>query len=265
MATKKLLQFILMAAVVLATFGATGTASAWSGCGSSYVVQPGDSLGMIANRCGTTVAAIRQANPNLGYWIYAGQTLYLSGTDYGYNNDYSNGNSYGNGYATYYVQRGDTLKIIATRYGTTWDVIANLNGIYNENLIYVGQRLTVPNGYSAPAPSYQPPSYQQPSYVSSAGTYVVQWGDTLRKIADRMNVNLSDLIAVNPQLWNPNLIYFGEVINLPASASLYTIQRGETLRIIADRNGTTVANILALNPQIWNANWVYAGQVIRVW
>ena len=94
---------------------------------------------------------------------------------------------------------------------------------------------------------------------------MVQWGDTLRKIADRMNVNLSDLIAVNPQLWNPNLIYFGEVINLPASASLYTIQRGETLRIIADRNGTTVANILALNPQIWNANWVYAGQVIRVW
>jgi LysM repeat protein len=264
MSAKKVFQFILLVVIVLTTFSTAGTALAWSGCGSTYVVQRGDSLGMIANRCGTTVAAIRQSNPNLGYWIYAGQTLWLPD---GVN--YSDGNSYGNGYSTYYVQRGDTLKSIASRFGTTWDVLASLNGIYNENLIYAGQRLIVPNGYSAPAPSpyYPPPSpyYPQTGYVSSSGTYVVQWGDTLRKIADRMNVSLSDLIAVNPQLWNPNLIYFGQVINLPGSASLYTIQRGDTLRIIAARYGTNVQNILALNPQIWNPNWIYAGQVIRVW
>ena len=80
-----------------------------------------------------------------------------------------------------------------------------------------------------------------------------------------MNINVNDLIAVNPQLWNPNLIFIGQVINIPASASDYTIQNGDTLKTIAWRFGTTLSNLLALNPQIWNADWIYAGQVIRVW
>ena len=46
---------------------------------------------------------------------------------------------------TYYVQRGDTLKIIAARFGTTVDTILKLNPkITNPNLIYVGQVLRIP-------------------------------------------------------------------------------------------------------------------------
>ena len=80
-----------------------------------------------------------------------------------------------------------------------------------------------------------------------------------------MNINVNDLIAVNPQLWNPNLIFVGQVINMPASASLYTIQYGDTLKTIAWKYGTTLDKLLSLNPQIWSADWIYAGQVIRVW
>jgi peptidoglycan endopeptidase LytF/peptidoglycan endopeptidase LytE len=236
---------------MLGTMASRSAAMAWSGCGSSYVVQSGDTLGTIASRCGTTVAALRLANPNLGYWIYAGQTIWLPGAVA----------DNGNGYATYIVQRGDTLRSIADRLGTTAGALASLNGIYNYNLIYVGQRLNIPTGNSVPAPNPYP--NPQPGPVS-AGTYVVQWGDTLRKIATRMNVSLSDLIAVNPQIANPSVIYFGQVINLPASSSVYTVQRGDTMRIIAARYGTTVDGLLGLNPQIWNANWIYAGQVIRV-
>ena len=250
MSTKKFFQLALLVAILLASFATTNTALAWSGCGASYVVQWGDTLGGIANRCSTTIAALQLANPNAGYWIYAGQTLWLPGAFL----------DNGNGYATYIVARGDTLKSLAARFGTSMDVLASLNGIYNYNLIYEGQRLTVPSGSAVPAPAPSP----QPAPVA-AGTYVVQWGDTLRKIAARMNVSVNDLIAVNPQLWNPNLIFVGQVIHLPASVSLYTIQRGDTLKIIAARYGTTVDGLLTLNPQIWNANWIYAGQVIRVW
>jgi LysM repeat protein len=266
MAPKKFFQIIALTAILLASFATTGPAFAWSGCGASYVVQRGDTLGSIAANCGTSVSALQSANPNLGYWLYAGQTLSMPGGSYNNNGYYNNGYS-NNGYSTYIVARGDTLKIIAARFGTTMDILARMNSLYNYDLIYVGQSLRVPNGSSVSYPTYPTyPTYpsQQPAPVA-AGTYVVQWGDTMRKIADRMNINLNDLIAVNPQLWNPNLIFIGEVINLPTSASLYTIQRGDTLKIIAARYGTTLNNLLALNPQIWNADWIYAGQVIRVW
>lgn len=48
------------------------------------------------------------------------------------------------GNAQYYtVQSGDTLSGIASRYGTSYQKIAQLNGIGNPNLIYAGQRLRV--------------------------------------------------------------------------------------------------------------------------
>lgn len=45
---------------------------------------------------------------------------------------------------TYKIQYGDTLTSIAKKYNTTVDVIANLNGIKNKNLIYAGDTLKVP-------------------------------------------------------------------------------------------------------------------------
>ncbi len=252
MGTKRFLQILILVATVFASFSATGVAAAWSSaCGTSYVIQSGDTLGKIASRCGTTVAALKLANPNLGYWIYAGQSLWLPGAFM----------DNGNGYATYVVARGDTLKSLATRFGTSMDILASSNGIRNYNLIYEGQRLTVPSGNAVPDPAPAPGPQPGPA---PAGTYVVQWGDTMRKIAARLNVSLSDLLAANPQIANPNLIFFGQLVNIPASASVYTVQRGDTLRIISARFGTSVDALLQLNPQIWNANWIYTGQVIRV-
>ena len=49
-------------------------------------------------------------------------------------------------YIVYTVQRGDNLSKIAARYGTTVAKIAELNGIYTPNLIYIGQKLKIPVG-----------------------------------------------------------------------------------------------------------------------
>ena len=45
--------------------------------------------------------------------------------------------------ATYTVKKGDTLSSIAEKYGTTYQEIANANGISNPNMISVGQKLTI--------------------------------------------------------------------------------------------------------------------------
>jgi LysM repeat protein len=142
--TKRIFQLMIVATLLVASFASTGGAAAWSGCANYITVQWGDTLSGIAARCGTTVEAIQAANPGLGWWVYAGQVLYI------------------------------------------------------------------PKGYASAPVSY-------PTY---GGTYIVQWGDTLGKIAARIGVGVGDLLAVNPQIHNASLIYAGQVINLPAGVGV---------------------------------------------
>jgi peptidoglycan endopeptidase LytE len=248
MSTKKFFQLFVLIALLVASFATTTSASAAYSCGTSVTVVKGDTLRKIAERCGTTVYALRRANPEIGSGdlIYPNQVLLLPGAIL-----YGN-----NGYNTYIVMRGDTLKSLANRFGTSLDVLLSLNkNITNANVIYEGQRLVVPSGSGVP--STPPPS--------SGQAYTVRRGDTLRIIAGRFNTTVDAILKVNPQISNANLIYAGQVINLPAGVSTHVVQKGDTLRIIAARYGTSVEALLKLNPQITNANLIYVGQVIRVW
>jgi LysM repeat protein len=160
------------------------------------------------------------------------------------------------GYLIYVVARGDTVKALAARFGSTVDsILASNPAITNVNLIYEGQRLTIYSASTTPPPP-PPPAGQ---------TYYVKSGDTLRKIAAKFNTSVDVLFKVNTQISNPNLIYVGQAITIPAGVSTYIVQKGDTLRIIANKFGTTVEALLALNPNISNANLIYVGQIVRVW
>ena len=250
MNARKSLQLFVLISVLIASFASTSAAFAAS-CGTSVTVVSGDTLRKIADRCGTSVAALRLANPEIGWGnlIYPGQSLLLPGAIL-----------YGdNGYDTYLVARGDTLKSLAIRFGTSVDTLLSLNGsISNVNLIYEGQRLVVPSGRGVPVP---PPTTPPPS---NGQLYYAQSGDTLRKIAAKFNTSVDAILKVNPQITNPNLIYVGQAIAIPAGVSTYAVQRGDTLRIIANKFGTTVDSLLSLNPNIKNPNLIYVGQVLRV-
>ena len=251
MNTKKSLQLFILVAVLLASFASTSSAFAAS-CGTSVTVVSGDTLRKIADRCGISVAALRLANPEIGWGnlIYPNQVLLLPGAIL-----------YGDhGYDTYIVVRGDTLKSLANRFGTSVDTLLSLNkSITNVNLIYEGQRLVVPSGRGVP--STPPPTNPPPA---NGQLYYAQSGDTLRKIAAKFNTSVDAILKVNPQITNPNLIYVGQAISIPAGVSTYAVQRGDTLRIIANKFGTTVDSLLALNPNIKNPNLIYVGQVVRV-
>ncbi|MDY7229570.1 LysM peptidoglycan-binding domain-containing protein [Hyalangium rubrum] len=57
------------------------------------------------------------------------------------------------------VQRGDTLTKLAKKYGTTVDALVQKNNISNPNLIRVGQKLIIPDGFDRPTnrPATSPP------------------------------------------------------------------------------------------------------------
>jgi LysM repeat protein len=58
-----------------------------------------------------------------------------------------------------------------------------------------------------------------PTPRATSFVYIVRRGDTMSKIAADFGVTLEDLIAANPQIEDPSLIYAGNVITLPPGAS----------------------------------------------
>ena len=56
---------------------------------------------------------------------------------------------------------------------------------------------------------------QQSVSATGAGTHAVKRGDTLWAIARANGVSLKDLIAANPQIKNPDLIYPGDKVKIP--------------------------------------------------
>ena len=105
----------------------------------NYVIQPGDTLSLIAQRYGTSVAKLMQAN-NLRnrHRIRAGQALEIPGL--------AAREPIQADAATYRVRRGDTVSTIARRAKLSEDELLALNDISNRNRIYVGQELRLTAG-----------------------------------------------------------------------------------------------------------------------
>ena len=145
---------------------------------------------------------------------------------------------------TYVVQLGDTLSGIASRYGTTYQNLAAINGIGDPNRINVGQVLKVTG---------------QPT---SENTYFVQAGDTLSGIAANFGTTVSNLVNRNG-IANPNVIYPGQKIYLTGQSNAYTVKSGDTLSGIAATFHTTWQALAGKN-HIANPNVIYVGQTIQI-
>lgn len=101
---------------------------------------------------------------------------------------------------TYTVKSGDTLSAIAVKYGTTYQHLAEINGIANPNLIYPEQVLKVTGTAGAPQ-------------ADTSVVYTVKSGDTLSGIAVKYGTTYQHLASING-IANPNLIYPGQKIRI---------------------------------------------------
>lgn len=108
---------------------------------------------------------------------------------------------------TIIVQRGDTLSQIATEYNTSYQYLAQINNIANPNLIYVGQRLIVPE--------IDNNDIHDVSHI----LYVVKPGNTLTQISREYDVSIEDIVRLN-NIANPNLIYVGQILRINVINSL---------------------------------------------
>jgi len=120
-----------------------------------------------------------------------------------------------NGIGTYIMQPGDTLAAVAKRYNISLQELARLNGIVNAARVVIGQVLAVPGpGNNRPGGTVAPTIIPTVPGTSAGGTYVVQRGDNLFRIALRFGVTLQTLQRLN-NISNPALIYVGQVLKIP--------------------------------------------------
>ena len=148
-------------------------------------IRPGESLSVIARRYRTSVKSIVRANNiRRSSFIIAGKKLKipLRGTIIArpkkiIKRNYEQA-------STHVVKRGDSLWIIAKRYGTTTRKIQKLNNLYTTTL-QIGQVLEIPGHKNESPPS------------DGKKVYFVKRGDSPYTIAHQHNMSLGHFLRIN--------------------------------------------------------------------
>ena len=190
------MAFLASGCVLLATMGFTAApvlAATQIACGTTYVVQSGDTLGNIAAACGTSLSDLEQANTQITNFslIYPGQVIIIPSTAV---------IPITGGTGSYTVQSGDTLGSIALNNGVSLAALEAANPqITDPALIYPGQVINLPSGAVIPVTGGVPVA----TPVAGTTSYTVVSGDTLSNIALNNGVSLAALEAANPQITRP--------------------------------------------------------------
>ena len=186
---------------------------------------------------------------------------------------------------THTVEEGETIRMLAAKYGVSPETIMAANGIRNPDLLQVGQDLVI--------------------LPTDGVLYTLKSGESIRKVAERFNVGLGDIIRANILGPNPDLVQpgtklmvpgatpalprrsvasvqanggsdqaaaaigdgvslpIGDTVNAVPSTRTYEVQSGDTLAGIADTFGVDVDTILSSNG-IDDPDTIHPGSELRI-
>jgi cell wall-associated NlpC family hydrolase len=185
---------------------------------------------------------------------------------------------------THTVEEGETIQMLAARYGISPETIMAANGLRNPDLLQVGQDLVI--------------------LPTDGVLYTLKPGESIRKVAQRFSVDPGDIIRANVLGPDPDLVQpgtklvvpgatpflprrvsgtvqadsndqsaaaVGDGIGLPLdyaagaipSTRTYEVQPGDTLATIADTFGVDVATILSSNG-VDDPDTIHPGSELRI-
>lgn len=190
-----------------------------------------------------------------------------------------------NGDIIYTVVSGDTLSKIAAKYGTTYQKLAEYNGISNPNVINVGQKIKIPSGNASGGSSTSAGSTSTGSNSSSSGSFKV--GDAVQFSGSKHYASANATSGSSAKAGKATITAYSagakhpyHVIHADSSSNVYgwvdaadigasssgsgtssasantttsattkthKVVKGDTLSALASKYGTTVAKIVAAN------------------
>jgi cell wall-associated NlpC family hydrolase len=182
------------------------------------------------------------------------------------------------------VQEGETVRMLAARFGISPETIMAANGLRNPDLLQVGQDLLI--------------------LPTNGVLYTLRKGESVRRVAERFGVDSSEILAANDLGPDPDLVHPGTRLVVPGatpvlprrsaavaqagsgeqeaatvgggvelpigdtaiavpSTRTYEVQPGDTLAHIADTFGVDVATILSSNG-VDDPNTIKPGSELRI-
>lgn len=145
----------------------------------------------------------------------------------------------------YFVTKGDTLWLLAERYGTTVDKLTGWNPQAQSGLLQ-GQALLLP------------------VYLENGSIcYTVQKGDTLYLISSRTNRSINEIKQAG-SLTSDALVP-GQKLYLPVARtglSYYLVKSGDMLWSIAKNHNVSLENLMATNRL--SSSSIFTGQILEV-
>lgn len=141
------------------------------------------------------------------------------------------------------VQRGESLSVIANRYGTTVSAIRSANNLTSSSLA-IGQELKIP------AASRAASSSNLPALRTKTVTHTVKRGDYLGKLAQDYKVSVATIKRENNL--KTDTLRLGQKLKITVNVKdvppkQHKVKRGEFLGKIAGQYGVTVASIRTAN------------------
>ena len=202
----------------------------------AYVVERGDSLSVIARRFDTTVSRLVALNQlRSRNRISIGQRLLLPQDNVDTSQMVVEAEATADG--RYQVRRGDTVSLIAARFGVAEQEVLSLNGIADRNRIYPGQDLRLP-GFESEG---EQPTPTPPITLEESTTELALMDELLPPAAvlpddQEMNSEVTTeeetAEAVDPELDDTEVAQ-QLVESLSADPSDYTVASNDTVEIQA--------------------------------
>ncbi len=256
-----------------------------------YTVKKGDSISLIAKRYGVDIDSLKRLNSlDKNSTVKIGKKLKIpfdvtseelvNGDSKDKINIQKSDLAKVKQYKFYTVKKGDSLSLIAKRYGVDIDSLKRLNSLDKNSTVKIGKRLKIPfdvtfkelaNGDSKDKINIQKSDLAK---VNKYKFYTVKKGDSLSLIAKRYGVDIKSLKILN-SLDKNNTVKIGKRLKIPldvvfedsqkvaisdsrlrvgsknsnslVSKDFYTVKKGDSLSLIAKKSGVSITKLREIN------------------
>ncbi|WP_338790014.1 LysM peptidoglycan-binding domain-containing protein [Bernardetia sp. MNP-M8] len=181
-----------------------------------HTVQSGDTLWGISRQYQISVDEIKRLNNMSDASLSLGQRLQVSVDSPSYGSGNTATASSPNT-SVYTVQAGDSLWRIATKFNISVNEIKALNNL-SSNSLSLGQQLRVSGGSNYTAPVATPtvqtnsPTVVKAPVFTPRPSYVVQTGDSMWRVSQKVGVSVNDLKSINDL--DSNILRIGQMLYL---------------------------------------------------
>lgn len=257
---------------------------------STYTVQPGDTLALIAAKNGVNwrdVAKWNQMDANAT--LYVGTSIYLyDAKPLVEKVEPRSAIKTDSKPDSYTVRANDTLTGIADEFGLSLKQLADYNGLSVSSGVRVGQKLSLKETAQSRAKANDEKATSQTKVATQS--YTVKRGEYLKLIADRYALSNQELADLTPGLNAGSNLLVGQKINVPLNdvkslaanntkassvkidnakaapqfkVESYKVQRGDTLYSIASQSKMSLSELADLN-NISSNSGLQVGQTIKI-